>query len=106
MVSPLKGKDEQAEAALKKAQMLNPRDTCPLSELGRMYYDLERYPEAIETFRKEIKLRPSAVSFHFLGNSCRYIGRFEEDRASYHSALYLDPKYTALYVDLGHACNR
>lgn len=106
MVYHLQGKDEQAEAALKKAQRLNPKDTCALNQLGRMYYDLERYPEAIEWFCKEIKLRPTAVSYHFLGNSWSYIDKFEEARAAYMLALSLNPKYTALFDELGYACFR
>ncbi|HEY8225191.1 MAG TPA: tetratricopeptide repeat protein [Pyrinomonadaceae bacterium] len=106
MVYYLQGKHEQAEAALKKAQVLNPTDPCAFNQLGRMYYDLERYPEAVETFRKELKLRPTAVSYHFLGNSYGYIDKFEEARYAYKAALILDPKYTPLYLDLGRTCNR
>ena len=106
MVYHFQGKTEQAEAALKKAQLLNPKDTCAFNQLGRMYYDLDRYPEAIEAFRKEIELRPTAVSYHFLGNSWSYIDKFEEARAAYRLALYVNPKYTALFDELGYACFR
>src|SRR4029453_2075187 len=44
MVYHRQGKDELAEAALKKSQVLNPKDTCAFNQLGRMYYALETYP--------------------------------------------------------------
>jgi Flp pilus assembly protein TadD len=106
MVYHRQGKDELAEAALKKSQVLNPKDTCAFNQLGRMYYDLEKYPEAIETFRKEIALRPTAVSYHFLGNSYGYVRKFEEARAAYKQALRLNPRYTDVYEELGYACHR
>src|SRR4029453_14228763 len=71
-----------------------------------MYYDLEKYPEAIETFRKEIALRPTAVSYHFLGNSYGYVRKFEEAPAAYKQTLWLNPKNTDVYGKLGDACHR
>jgi tetratricopeptide (TPR) repeat protein len=106
MVYHLKGRNKEAEAALKKAQALNPYDTCGFNQLGRAYYNQERYSEAIEVFRKEIELRPTAVSYHFLGASYSYLDRFAEARDAYQAALRLDPNYTTVYVYLGHACYR
>jgi tetratricopeptide (TPR) repeat protein len=103
MVLHLQGRNEEAEKALKKAAALNPQDTCAFNQLGRMYYKLERYPEAIEAFRSEIKLRPNAISYHFLGNSHLYSNQFEKALSAYHDALRIDPDYSRVYVYVGHA---
>jgi tetratricopeptide (TPR) repeat protein len=106
MVYRLQGRNEEAEKALKRAQELNPRDTCAFNELGRLYYDLEKYPEAIQAFRSEIKLRPTAVSYHFVGNAHGYLNEDTEALAAYREALRLNPKYVQIYLPLGHAANR
>src|SRR5687767_5828987 len=61
----LQGRNEEAEKTLKKAVAVHPKDECAFNQLGRMYYELERYPEAIEAFKSEINLRPSALAYHF-----------------------------------------
>src|SRR6266550_4868687 len=40
------GREDEATKTLKKAIRLNPKDTCPYNQLGRMYYDLGKYPES------------------------------------------------------------
>lgn len=104
MVLHDQGRNEEAEKALKKAATLNPRDTCAFNQLGRMYYKLERYPEAIEAFRSEINLRPSAIAYHFLGTCYVYDDQFEKAVTAYREALRLDPN-SEVYAPLGHAEN-
>lgn len=106
MVYHRQGKSKEAETALKKAQKLNPGDTCAFNQLGRVYYDDERYQEAIDIFQKEIDLKPTAISYHFLGASYSYLDKFKEAREAYLEALRVDPNYTAVYVYLGHASYR
>jgi tetratricopeptide (TPR) repeat protein len=106
MVLHAQGRNNEAEAALKKAQALDPGDTCAFYQIGRVYYDQKRYLEAIEIFRKEIQIRPTAIAYHYLGASYSYIDKFEEARDAYQAALRQDPKYTEVYVYLGHAWYR
>jgi tetratricopeptide (TPR) repeat protein len=68
-----------------------------------MYYKLERYPEAIEAFRTNIKLRPNAISYHFLGNSYLYSNEYEKALTAYDDALRAEPDYFRVYVYMGHA---
>jgi tetratricopeptide (TPR) repeat protein len=105
MVLHDQGRNEEAEKVLKKAATLNPRDTCGFNHLGRMYYKLERYPEAIEAFRSEINVRRSAIAYHFLGNSYLYDNQFEKALTAYSDVLRIDPKYSSVHVFIGHAYN-
>ncbi len=103
MVYHLQHRNREAEAALKRAVDLNPGDVCAFHQLGSLYYDEERYQEAIQAFLTETTLKPRAGTYHFIGNSYRYTGKFDEAVTAYRDALHLDPDYTRIYADLGHA---
>jgi tetratricopeptide (TPR) repeat protein len=103
MVYHLQHKNREAEAALKRAIELNPGDECAFYQLGSLYYDEERYQEAIQAFLTETLLRPRAGTYHFIGNSYRYTGKFDEAVSAYRDALRLNPEYKRVFVDLGHA---
>jgi tetratricopeptide (TPR) repeat protein len=105
MVLHRQGRNDEAEKALKRAMALNPRDVCAINQLGRMYYKLDRYPEAVEAFQAEVKLRPSAIAYHFLGNSYLYSDQFEKALTAYDDALRVDPDYYRVYRYRGHAFN-
>ena len=102
MVYHLQGRIEEAEKTLQKSASLNPQDSCASNQLGRMYYKLERYPEAIEAFQTNVKLRPSAISYHFR-NSYLYSNHFEKALTAYDEALRVKPDYFRVYVYRGHA---
>jgi superkiller protein 3 len=105
MIYHLQNRNREAEAALNRAIALNPGDECAFNYLGRLYYDEERYPEAIQAFWTETTLRPRATTYHFIGNSYRYTDKFEEAVKAYREALRLSPNYTQVFVDLGHTYN-
>lgn len=99
------GRNEEAELALKKAIALNPGDRCGFNRLGRMYYEMERYPEAIEAFQNDVKIRPTTLSYHFLATCYVYTDKHEEGVAAYREILKLDPEYPEVYFPLAHALN-
>ncbi|HSE31042.1 MAG TPA: tetratricopeptide repeat protein [Pyrinomonadaceae bacterium] len=103
MVYHLQHRNSEAEAALKRAIDLNPGDECAFHQLGWLYYDEQRYKEAIGPFFTETTLRPRAVTYHFLGNAYRYTNKFDEAVKAYREGLRLDPEYKRVFVDLGHA---
>jgi tetratricopeptide (TPR) repeat protein len=105
MVYHLQHRNPEAEAALKRAIDLNPADECGFHQLGSLYYDEERYQEAIQAFITETTLKPRAGTYHYIGNSYRYTGNFDQAVTAYRDALRLDPQYTRIYADLGHAYN-
>jgi len=103
MVYRIQERKDEAEAALRQSIKLNSKDDCPFNQLGRMYYDEKEYSKAIEAFDQELKLKPSAVSYHFLANSLYYSKRTKESIAPYLKATSLNPKYEEVLVDLGRA---
>ena len=102
----LLGKTEEAETALRRSIKLDPSDTCPYNQLGRMYYELENYPKAIEAFNQELKLHSNAVTYHFLANATYYNGEVEKSIDYYKEVLRVNPKYEDAYIDFGRAYNR
>jgi tetratricopeptide (TPR) repeat protein len=100
------GKNKEAEVALKHAIQLDPKDSCAYDELGRLYYDQEDYAKAIEAFNERVKIQPNAVTYHFLGNSTYFSGKFEESLVFYEKAASLNPTYPDFYSDYGRAFNR
>jgi len=103
MVYHLQHRNSEAEAALKRAIDLNPADECAFHQLGWLYYDEQRYQEAIEPFFTETTLRPRATTYHFLGNAYRYTNKFDEAVKAYRESLRLDSEYKRVFLDLGHA---
>ncbi|HEY8185585.1 MAG TPA: tetratricopeptide repeat protein [Pyrinomonadaceae bacterium] len=106
MVYHRQGREDEAVKTLKKAINLNPKDTCPYDQLGRMYYDLGQYTESIDAFRQEIKVQPSAVAYHFLGNGYYFTEKLEDAVAAYREAIRLKPDYEVAYIELGKVYNR
>ena len=106
MVYHRQGRENEAVKTLKKGISLNPTDTCPYDQLGRMHYDLGQYAESIEAFRQEIKLQPSSVAYHFLGNSYYFTGKLEDALSAYQEAARLTPNYEEAYLELGKVYNR
>jgi tetratricopeptide (TPR) repeat protein len=103
MIYRVQGRRDEAETSLRNSIKLDPKDSCPYNQLGRMYYDAEEYPKAIEAFEQELKLVPNAVSYHFLANSLYYNKRVEDSIASYQKATLIDPKFEKALLDLGRA---
>jgi tetratricopeptide (TPR) repeat protein len=106
MVYYRQGRKDEAAKTLEKAISLNPKDTCPYDQLGRMHYDLGQYAESIEAFRQEIKLQPSSVAYHFLGNGYYFTEKLDDAVAAYREAIRLTPNYEEAYLELGKVYNR
>jgi len=55
MVYRLQNRNGDAEKWLRRSIELDPQDTCAYNQLGRMYYDVDDYPKAIEILNQELK---------------------------------------------------
>ncbi|HKG47493.1 MAG TPA: tetratricopeptide repeat protein [Pyrinomonadaceae bacterium] len=97
------GRNEDAEAAFKRAMKLNPDDVCAYAQSGRMYYNLGKYPEAIATFKNALTLSPSFGTYMYLGNAYVYARDFEPGVDAYKKAIQLDPKEARVHFQLGIA---
>ncbi len=70
--------------------------------LGNSYMDLGRYPEAIATYKKAIRLNPnSARVYNNLGAALSHLGEYEEAGKQYQMSIEMDPYYFRAYGNLG-----
>lgn len=60
----LGGKDTEAEEMLKSALVMDPRHEASRYALGRIYYQLNRFPEAVEQFQKVLDADPKSYRAH------------------------------------------
>ena len=95
------GDTAAAEAALRRATELEP-SFAAISQLAILYFDLGRYGEAADTFRKASRAAPD--SYAALSNAggaetmrCNYPAALE----AYRKALALDPKSPEAATNLG-----
>lgn len=95
----------EAEAELRKSIDLNSKDSCPLFELGRLYYDTKQYAKAFDLFEQRNKITHDAVTYHFMAN-CNYrLGKVQESLPFYEQAASLTPDYEDLFIDQARAYN-
>jgi tetratricopeptide (TPR) repeat protein len=99
-------RNDEAEAILQKAIKLSPSDSCAYNQLGRLYYDLEKYPLAADTFASLVKLAPTSVNYYFLARSLYESGRVKDSIEYYRRALKLDQSNAPLCIDLATAYSR
>jgi tetratricopeptide (TPR) repeat protein len=59
------GLNSRVEALLKHASMLDPHYADAYLELGNVYSDQHKYPEAIEAYEQAIKIDPNAANAHY-----------------------------------------
>jgi len=106
MVYRKEKRNEEAETILQKAIKLNPSDSCAYNQLGRLYYDMEKYPQAAENFSTLIKVEPTSVNYYFLAKSLYESGRVKDSIEYYQQALKLDHSNSNLCLDTGIAYSK
>jgi tetratricopeptide (TPR) repeat protein len=92
------GRTDKAEAELRRALALDSTVLWARTLLADMLSRRGRYDSAIALMQGEVRYRPSATGFSYLGDL--FIGKGDTTRAeqSYDQAIRLDPKYfTALF---------
>ncbi len=90
----LLGRSEEAIAAHKRAQELDPLLPLHTAWLGEIYRGLGRYDEAIAECRKAIEINPNTPVGHFvLGHVYTDIGRYEEALTEFRKAAEAAPPW-------------
>jgi tetratricopeptide (TPR) repeat protein len=83
-----------AEQAYKRAVELEPELYLRYYELGVLYLEMNRIPQAIETFQKSISLYNQAAAPHFgLGRAYQINRDCEKASIEFRLALSIDPSY-------------
>ncbi|MDW8465181.1 MAG: tetratricopeptide repeat protein [Chloroherpetonaceae bacterium] len=81
---------------------MNPTDTATLSLLGIMAFQLERYSDAVDAFKKIAALKPnSRDAYRNIGNAYVKMKKFEEARDAYKKALAIDSMDVDAHYSLG-----
>ncbi len=94
--------DEAEVQALKNAASRDPKNAAARTQLGNLYFDAERYDDAVSWYQESLKVDPKnadvstdlAVSFYYLNQPDRALKQFEY-------SLSVDPKHTKTMLNMG-----
>jgi len=94
--------DETQVNALKGVAEREPRNAAPRAQLGNLFFDAERYDDAIKWYTDALKLAPADVNVSTdLGVCYYYINRPDEALAQFAVSLKLDPKHPKTLLNMG-----
>ncbi len=94
--------DDTQVNALKSVAEREPVNPAPRAQLGNLYFDAERYDDAIKWYTDALKLSPNDVNVSTdLGVCFYYINKPDEALAQFAVSLKLDPKHAKTLLNLG-----
>lgn len=94
--------DESKVQALKAAAEREPSSPAPRTELGNLYFDAERYDDAIKWYGDAIKLAPNDPNISTdLGVSYYYTNQPDKALAQFAHSLELSPTHTKTLLNIG-----
>jgi len=92
------GRVDQLTAAING----DPRNTTAIVQLANVYFDAERFTDAISWYEKAIALDPKNADVSTdLGVSYYYTNRTEEALKRFEDSLRIDPKHTKTLLNKG-----
>jgi cytochrome c-type biogenesis protein CcmH/NrfG len=94
--------DESRVQSMRTVAEQNPKDAQPRVQLGNMYFDAERYTDAIAWYEEALKLTPGdanvstdlGVAYYYTNQPDKAVARFEQ-------SLAIDPRHTKTLLNLG-----
>ena len=94
--------DENRAQAMRTAAEQNPTDAKARVELGNMYFDAERYADAITWYEDALRINPAdpnvstdlGVAYYYTNQADRAVSQFEQ-------SLKVDQKHTKTLLNLG-----
>jgi tetratricopeptide (TPR) repeat protein len=96
------GHHDEAEKGWRALVRSNPELAGPHANLGILYRQAGKLPEAVAEFETAVQINPQrAATFNQLGVTYRQQGQFAKARAAYEKAMALDPAYAAPCLNLG-----
>jgi Flp pilus assembly protein TadD len=96
------GRTDEAERGFRALAHSNPELAGPHANLGIIYRQAGRLPEAAAELEKAVKASPQRpVYLNQLGITYRQQGQFAKARDAYERAIALDPAYAAPLLNLG-----
>jgi tetratricopeptide (TPR) repeat protein len=94
--------DESQVQALKSVAEREPSSPAPRTQLGNLYFDAERYDDAIKWYGEAVKLAPNDPNVSTdLGVSYYYTNQPDKALEQFGRSLQLDPKHTKTLLNVG-----
>jgi tetratricopeptide (TPR) repeat protein len=94
--------DEAEVKRLKDIAAKDPSNATPRTQLANLYFDAERYPEAIEWYSKALELDPTNPDVSTdLGVSYYYQNDPDKALAQFKRSLEIDPRHTKTMLNEG-----
>ena len=94
--------DEAQVNALKSVASREPSNAAPRAQLGNLYFDAERYDDAIKWYEDAVKLSPRDVNLSTdLGVSYYYVNQADKALQQFSRSLTIDPKHAKTLLNLG-----
>ena len=94
--------DEAKVTALKSVAEREPSNAKPRIDLGNLYFDAERYDDAITWYEAAVKLAPRDVNLNTdLGVCYYYTNQPDKALAQFDKSLAIDPKHAKTLLNLG-----
>jgi Flp pilus assembly protein TadD len=96
------GRTDEAERGFRSLTQNSPELAGPHANLGVIYRQAGKLPEAVTELQAAVKLSPAQpVYLNQLGVTYRQQGEFTKARDAYLKAIALDPRYAAPTLNLG-----
>jgi cytochrome c-type biogenesis protein CcmH/NrfG len=94
--------DENQVKALKSVAGREPSNPKPRTQLGNLYFDAERYDDAITWYSEAVRLAPADPNLSTdLGVSYYYTNQPDKALEQFAHSLQLDPKHTKTLLNIG-----
>lgn len=94
--------DESRVSAMKTTAQQNPGDVVTRVQLGNMYFDAGRYPEAAQWYEAALKINPKDVNVSTdLGISYYYTNDADKALAQFDRSLAVDPSHAKTLLNIG-----
>jgi len=94
--------DEAQVNALKSVATRETSNATPRVQLGNLYFDAERYDDAIKWYEEAVKLLPNDVNLSTdLGVSYYYVNQADKALERFNRSLAIDPKHAKTLLNLG-----
>lgn len=94
--------DETQVAALKSVAEREPSNAKPRIDLANLYFDAERYQDAIQWYAAALKLQPNDVNVSTdLGVCYYYTNQPDKALAQFEQSLKIDPKHAKTLLNVG-----
>ena len=100
------GHIDDAERGYRAVIQSHPELGGPHANLGVIYRNANKLPEAVAEFTQAARLNPKQpVYLNQLGVTYRQMGQFEKARDAYEQAIVIDANYTPAILNLGILCD-